>query len=439
MQKRTFLKLLGSALCAASVPSLVTVSRADGQTYGGPYWVFVTAAGGWDPRFMFDPTLNAAQNRRYTDIGQIGNIRYAPIEIDQAALGLGTETDFMPYLLSNEQFLTRFGARITVLNGVDTATNNHETGQRALQSGLNSAGYPAIGALVAATHGPLQPVTFMSGGGYDATLGLVPLARVTDPDALRNIAAPNTLDPKNAMSDTFHTPETWARIRAAQSERLALTRAEQRLPRLARSMERLEAARANDGLLSALRIPDKLVEIPSYQLDDLERFQRQAQLAITGFSGGLTVSASLQLGGFDTHGNHDRDQVRQIAKLLGGLAYLFDQLDAAGLGDKTYVVVTSDFARGPRYNGDATSAGKDHWPITSAIVAGPGIPGDRVIGGTTDEQMPLLVDPKSLAESATGTKLTPAVIHRALRQVAGIAPEIDRRYPLNAESLPLFG
>lgn len=439
MQRRTFLKMLTGAAAVGAAPSLVTLTHAQSQTYGGPYWVFVTASGGWDPRFMFDPTLNAVQNRRYTELGKIGNISYAPIPIDQEALGLGVDTDFSPHLLSNEQFLTRFGSRLTVINGIDTATNNHETGQRALQSGLNSEGYPAIGALIAATHGPTQPVTFMSSGGYDGTAGLVPLARVNDPDALRNLAAPNTLDPKNAMSDKFHTDDTWARIRNAQRERLALLKAEQRLPRFARSMERLESARASDNLLGALNIPDKLVEIPSYQLDDLERFERQAQLALTGFKAGIAVSANLQFGGFDTHGNHDRDQVRQIVKLLGGIGFLLDQLDAAGIGQNAYVVVTSDFGRGPRYNGEGTGSGKDHWPITSALVLGPRIPGDRVIGATTDDQLAMMVDPSSLAPGSEGRKLTPGVLHRSLRQVAGVASELDRRFPLTDELLPLFG
>ncbi|HYO97327.1 MAG TPA: hypothetical protein VER33_22605, partial [Polyangiaceae bacterium] len=221
MQRRRFLKLITSACAVAAAPSIVTMGRADGQTYGGPYWVFVSAAGAWDPRFMFDPSLNAQQNRRYTEIGKLGNISFAPIAIDQEALGLGIDTDFSPYLLSNEQFLTRFGSRLTVINGIDTSTNNHETGQRAALSGSNPEGYPAIGALVAATHGPLQPVSFMSSGGYDTTAGLVPLARMTEPDALRNLAAPNVVDPKNPMSETFHTPAVWARIRAAQRERLA--------------------------------------------------------------------------------------------------------------------------------------------------------------------------------------------------------------------------
>jgi uncharacterized protein (DUF1501 family) len=438
MERRTLLRLIASAGALASLPTFIGTGRADGQTYGGPYWVFVTALGAWDPRFHFDPTLNIAQNRRYTALGKVGNIPFAPIAVDQEALGLGTDTDFTPYLTSNEQFLTRFGARLTVINGIDTGTNNHETGQRSALSGYNPEGYPAIGALVAATYGAAQPIAFMSSGGYDNTQGLVPLARITDVDALRNLAAPNMVDPKNAMSETYHSADTFARIRAASRARLGVDRADQRLPRFARSLERLDTARANDGLLAALKLPDKLPEIPSYQLDDLERFQRQVELALSGFGAGLVVSANLQIGGFDTHANHDRDQVRQLVKLWGGLGYLFDRLDAVGLGQNTYVVVASDFARGPRYNGDSANAGKDHWPITSMLLAGPRIPGNRVIGSTTDDQLAGLVDRASLAASSTGVKITPSAIHRGLRRLAGISPELEQRYPLLGDDLPLF-
>lgn len=438
MQRRNFLRLVAGGAALGVAPTLITTSRANGQAYAGPYWVFVTALGAWDPRFQFDPSLTVAQNRVYTQIGKIGNISYAPLPINQEALGLGVDTDFVPYLRSNEQFLTRFGARLTVINGIDTSTNNHETGQRSALSGTNPEGFPAIGSLVAATHGPTQPIAFMSSGGYDTTAGLVPLARITDVDALRNLAFPNTVDPKNVMSESYHTAETFARIRTLQQDRLGRLRAEQHLPRLARSMDALQAARNTDNLLSGLKIPEKLVEIPSYQLDDLERFQRQAQLAVSGFSAGLVVSANLQLGGFDTHANHDRDQLRQQLKLLGGISFLFDQLEAAGIGENTYVVVTSDFGRGPRYNSEAMNAGKDHWPITSMLLMGPGIAGDRVIGGTNEDQLPLLVDPKTLAVSATGVKITPAGIHRALRQLARVSPELEQRYPLSGETLPLF-
>jgi hypothetical protein len=261
MDKRTFLKLSSTVAACLAAPSLITTSQAQSETYGGPYWIFITAAGGWDPRFMFDPTLVAEQYRLYSDIGQIGNIRYAPIAIDQDALGLGTEEDLSPYLLSNEQFLTRFGARLTVFNGVDTSTNNHDAGQRSALSGQNPEGYPAIGALIAATRGPTVPVTFMSSGGYDFTGGHVPLARVTDVGALQNLARPNVIDPNNEESDTYHAPDAYSRIRAFQRERLQALVGQQRLPRLEDSMNRLQHARSTDGMLSSLQIPAELVDL----------------------------------------------------------------------------------------------------------------------------------------------------------------------------------
>jgi hypothetical protein len=72
------------------------------------------------------------------------------------------------------------------------------------------------------------------------------------------------------------------------------------------------------------------------------------------------------------------------------------------------------------------------------LVIGPGIPGNRVIGGTTDDQLPLLVDPSTLAPSTTGVKITPSAIHQALRKVARVSPELEQRYPLAGEALPLF-
>src|SRR5690606_8508015 len=120
-----------------------------------------------------------------------------------------------------------------------------------------------------------------------------------------------------------------------------------------------------------------------------------------------------------THGNHDRDQVRQIAKLLAGDDYFMQQAEAAGIADKLTIVIGSDFARGPGYNGDNEYAGKDHWPVTSMMMMGAGIAGNRVVGATDDAQYGALVDPASLAVGK-GSRLTPESIHLALRKLAKV-------------------
>ncbi len=207
-------------------------------------------------------------------------------------------------------------------------------------------------------------------------------------------------------------------------------------------MSSLYLARQAENELADLQVPDALVDLPA-GINDLESLMQQAQLALAAFKSGLAVSANLRLGGFDTHGDHDRDQRRQIAKLLGGLNYIFDQIGAQGLDGKVFVVAASDFGRGPHYNGTGQGSGKDHWPITSLLAAGPGIAGDRVIGGTNEaDQKAKDIDPGSLAtvDAGSGIKLDPKQIHLALRKLAGVeGHEVSTKFPLLGDPLPLFG
>src|SRR5690606_8644582 len=174
------------------------------------------------PTLMFDPTLDTNHTRLYTQLGKIGNIPFAPIDLDLDAMGVDTDPalNYASYLRSNEQFLNKYGSRLTVINGVDTQTNNHDSGTRTIWSGQTQEGYPSLGALIAASKAPEMPMAFVSGGGYDATNGLVGLTRVTSVSALTRIARPNLLDPNDVDTDTYHTAETWSRISRFQSERL---------------------------------------------------------------------------------------------------------------------------------------------------------------------------------------------------------------------------
>jgi hypothetical protein len=445
MKRRSFLQLAALSGLSIGVPFAARPLKAQGQAYGGPFWVLVNAGGAWDPNFMFNPTLNIEHNTVYTSIGQSGAFSYAPIPVDLAAMGLDPMQGGAEFLMSNEAFLAKFGPQLTVINGIDTSTNNHDSGNRAIWCGRIPEGYPSFGALVAAFKAPDKPIAYLSGGGYDATQGLVPLTRVTNPNSMRKLTLPNRIDPASATNqDLYHTQETVDRIRAAQAARLDALQNAQQLPRLKTGMNQLYLARQSDWELATLEVPTTLVDLPG-QLGDLERFMQQAQLALGAFKSGLAVSVNLHLGGFDTHANHNRDQTRQLAKILGGINFVMDQAAAMGLADRLYVVAGSDFGRGPHYNGTGTGAGKDHWPVTSVLAMGPGIQGNRVVGATDEAtQKAKFVDPGSLApidgQGNGGVKLTPEVVHQALRRVAGIeGTELAQRFPLRSDTLPLFG
>ena len=358
-------------------------------------------------------------------------------------MGLDTTTGYDSYLMDNEAFLNKHGAQLCVLNGVDTSTNNHDAGNRAMWCGRLAEGYPALGALIAAARDPKRPMAFISSGGYDATQNLVPLTRVSSVATLKKIAFPNTVDVNNLAGDKYHTTATFDRIAKAQAERVIRLHGGQRLPTIQRAMGGLQLAREAENELQNLQIPATLVDLPGNQLGDLERMLQQAQLAIAAFKSGLAVTANVSIGGFDTHGSHDTNQRRQLSKLLFGLSFIMDEIAANGMADKVVLLSASDFARGPHYNGTNATSGKDHWSITSFLAMGPGIAGNRVIGGTLEaSQKPKNIDPKTLnvVDGDAGVRLRPEHIHRALRIKAQVADhEVSKQFQLPGEDLLLFG
>jgi uncharacterized protein (DUF1501 family) len=129
----------------------------------------------------------------------------------------------------------------------------------------------------------------------------------------------------------------------------------------------------------------------------------QAQVAVEALSLGVSrcvtlAYAGLQGQGWDTHANNDVLQSPLWEELFGGLLELMVALHATPgtsaptLADETLVVVLSEMARTPQLNG---LAGKDHWPYTSALLVGPGLTADRIVGGFDDVFYGRGVDPGS--------------------------------------------
>ncbi|MGE3673944.1 MAG: hypothetical protein AB7K71_30005, partial [Polyangiaceae bacterium] len=256
MQRRSFLQAAAAAGLALTAPSIVSRASA-GEPFAGPFWILCHAAGGWDPTLMFDPVISAEHTRSYTQLGKLGNIPYAPTTTDLTELEWDN-TENLNWILSNEAFLTKYGSKLTVFNGVDTKTNNHDSGTRSIWSGKTQEGYPSFGALLAANKSPGAPMAFLSSGGYDATEGLIGLTRVSSVDALTRIARPNQVDVNDPESSLYHTPETWGRIAQFQADRAARLRGSAKLLRKQQAISALELARAGDGELSKLQLPDAL-------------------------------------------------------------------------------------------------------------------------------------------------------------------------------------
>lgn len=454
MKRRDFLKMAAAGSALALAPRTIRRARAQSLRYEGPFWITVHANGGWDPTVFCDPKGGVAGNRdtinqtfARDEIRKVGAFSAAPVSLTTP----GPE-DSTVEVMSPSMFFEKHGGRVVVFNGVDTSTNNHETGTRLVWSGKSGEGYPNIGALAAADVFREQPVpmAFLSYGGYDFTGGSVPLTRAGNVDDLWRVAFPNRIDPKKPEGATYFTEATTNRLKRAQARRIERLQGQEPLPVHRRQLATLLSTRQGDAGLSSLAdyLPENLVSyndfddlksIPSnqrYRLGSLESLMRQGQMALATFRAGVAVSASLNIGGFDTHNDHDSQHIPRVMQTMRGVDYLLEEIDRLGMREQVYIVVASDFGRTPSYN---AQNGKDHWSVTSMLVAGPGIRGGRVVGATDDAQKPMTIDPKSLATNNSGIRLQPEHVHQALRVHAGLdKTPLARKFPLLTQTLPLF-
>jgi hypothetical protein len=402
-------------------------SKAGASTpYTGTLYVTLHASGGWDVTSHCDPKGSTGPNdpnpmNHYlaTDIGTVvgskSGMRYAPSP-------------------ENKAFFDKYASDLMVINGMDTSTNSHDVGTRVTWSGTLVENKASFAALVASAAGESLPMSYISYGGYDVTGGAVAVTRVGNLDAIKKIAFPNIVDPLYDQDQTpFYTDATAARITAARDARHQAYANKQNLPRLKDSMGMLFTARSGQNELK------KLTEFLPANGDLKQGLLGQVQIALAAYRAGICVSANLTTGGFDTHGDNDQQQFPRLANIWNGIDYLVEQSKAFGIWGNVVILVGSDFGRTPGYN---MGNGKDHWSISSMLLMGKGIPGDTVIGKTTDRHNPFNIDPNTLAPvEGGGLRLKPGHIHRALRRLAGIdQSELAVRFPIKEkEELPLFG
>ncbi len=446
MDRRSFLKV--AAMTGLAVAAAPRNARAALKPYGGPFYVMISARGGWDPVYFCDPKPKGGPfNRLYNfdpAVDKVGDFKFANIPL---AANLVTDPMAAAYLMKTGDFFAKHASNMLVMNGVNMQTNNHDRGVATTWSGRGDANYPNFGALVAASRAPSHPLTFISSGGYDGTGNLIPVTRLNSVTSFRKLAEPNRVNPADPNNVNTYVPSaTYDRIQTAQQARLEQFQGSQHLPRVSESAGQLYVARGNLDALSSVELPDTLVDLPN-EIGDLERMMQQTQLAIAAFKAGLAVAVNLEIGGFDTHANHDTLQVRQLAKLMYGIDFLIKEATTAGVYNDMMIMVGSDFGRGKGYNGANPGDGKDHWPVSSAMfISGNAamVGGGRVIGGTDDvDQLPLAVHKDTLETlepgDDTGVVITGAHIHLALRNMAGVGDGAPaKKFALPGEILPLF-
>jgi hypothetical protein len=80
----------------------------------------------------------------------------------------------------------------------------------------------------------------------------------------------------------------------------------------------------------------------------------------------------------------------------------------------------SELSRTPKLN---AQLGKDHWPVTSALVFGGGVAGGRAYGGTSASLDPVLIDYATGAPSGGGKNLETNNFAAGILSLCGVDPE----------------
>jgi hypothetical protein len=420
--RRQFLKALSLSGAALAHPSFVFAANT--SPFTGKLVITVQAQGGWDVTLFCDPKENQPGSDIITNWSKTdetrtaGGLRYAPVA-------------------NNNSFFERHSAKTLVINGIDSQTNAHSIGETNNWSGRTAAGFPTVTALYSAVYAPQLPMSYLSFGGFSKTANLLrPTKLPYSTSDLQGFLQPN-IDANNGNS--LLDPDIWALIRQLNaSDAQSMLEDETLVAGNRRTRSAYLKALTNNEALA-----DFATTLPSRQEEEAisggNRLKSQAHFALLAFKSGISATADLHAGGFDSHNGNDSEQIDLLGKLTDGLDYLWDYAEQLGLADRLVVIVGSDFSRTPYYN---SGAGKDHWPIGSYMVMEKNAAfTNRVIGATDEEQNALRLDTRTFNTSSfSGTKLVPAHVQKALRKHLGLETSATTlEFPLtNTESVNFF-
>jgi hypothetical protein len=418
LNRREFLKagVVGATMAGATLggATMLLGGRSSASTVANAKnLIIVWADGGWDPTFTFDPKPGIQGVE--TPQGRIVNYGNLPIFVDNARPGV-------------QAFFEAWGDMSAVINGIDTASVAHPGCRRRMLTGYREAGHADVGAVTGHTLSSELPIPYLvlADSGYVGPLG-ASVGRLGTTNQLSALIDPEQAYPIPAGAG--YSPVAANEAEAALIRRRVVASAErERAIRGARGYNR---ARIND-FLHSLERGDRLIEKKDVMQASQRRLTFQNQLDVTVDVLEQGLSRAVMIDGrhaWDTHANLN-SQNQFYDELFASLAQLAQTLSArsgsrAGqnLMDETVIAVMSEMGRTPLING---RGGKDHWPITSALVFGAGVRGGTLCGGTDDALLGVETN-MATGQPGSGGGIYPENLHAGLLELVGGAPSVE--YP----------
>jgi hypothetical protein len=410
MNRRDMLMGCGAAAFAAMLPfRRARRAFADVSTVKRNL-IIVLAQGGWDTSVALDPK--------------------APPEVDVVTgaprlygnLDIFVDDTARPNVTA---FFDAYADQTAVVRGIKLASVSHPACVKRILTGARSETSPDVAAMVAHELGRDLPIPY---------LVLGPTA-FTGPFAASSARVGATNQIVGLLDDPYpiagvpalHSPST---DDAAAIRAYTVARAERE--RAVRGAAGYNARRVDDFVASLGR-GDQLKGLAD-RFGNRGRtmtFENQRLLAIEAIKTGISHAVMLSSGlAWDTHDNNDADQTTNHETLFTELKFLLDQLaiepgktTGNTMLDETVVAVISEMSRTPQRN-NAAIPGKDHWPVTSAMVIGSGVAGGRAYGASTAAMESALIDFATGDVSPSGRTLEPKHLAAGLLSLCGVDPSV---------------
>lgn len=361
--------LLGAGLAGLGMLTLPRLGRAAGTSK----LIVVFARGGWDPVWSVDPKSSP-------------DIDSPPDGTVKKFLDNKVSVLVAPTRPNIEAFFAAHANQCAVVRGIDVGSIAHFGCHVRMMTGTRTELNPDLGMMTAVATGGGLPLPYADIGGgayagaYAAQMGRLGNRNqvVTLLDRKKAYDAAASLD----YSDTpllVPTGGEPAQIQAwidARAERLGNGRAA-----LGDNARRLADYRDCFARADDLRAIPALAKLP---VGGSAALAGQIDLALTMLDGTSSAVYLDSRQDWDTHDNIADQGTNQDA-LFGDLALLMQRLAETGLASSTTVVVMSEMGRTPKLNAPGPTAGKDHWPVTTALVLGAGVRAGAY--GGTDQQL----------------------------------------------------
>ena len=404
MNRRELLQYAGAAgAFSLLAPKLASAAPAPASKRR---LIMVMAQGGWDTSYALDPKTP-------------GMVVVPAGTITRFGANQDVFTDASrPNVTA---FFTKYSANSAIVRGISVASVAHAECVKRMATGTRNETNPDMGAIVAHDNGNEMPLPYLIlGDTAFAGQYAVSAGRVGATNQIIALLDPAQAYPTNGRLPIATTDAEDAILKKyanASASRLKATRGAQgynrkRVEDFVEGVDRgkkLQAVRAGFGTRGRTLL-----------------LGNQIDLALDALSTGVSQSVMLNTRlGWDTH-DTNTDQAGFHETTFLGLTKLLDELTlrpglttGSKMIDDTVVVCFSEFSRTPKLN---ANLGKDHWPVTSAIVMGAGVKGGRSYGASTAGVEPDTVDFHTGARNASGRVCMSSHFVAGVLELCGIDP-----------------